>query len=135
VNPARVLFVCVENSCRSQMAEAFARLLGGDAVEAHSAGSRPSGVVNPKAIASMAALGYDLAAHASKSPAELPPGPYDAVVTMGCGDACPNLPARLREDWPLPDPKHLAPAEFDLVRDAIGARVADLLARLGSARR
>ena len=127
----RVLFVCVENSCRSQMAEAFARRLGGDAVEAVSAGSRPSGVVNPKAIASLAALGYDLSTHASKSLDEIPPGPFDAAITMGCGDACPNVPARLREDWALPDPKHMAPPAFDEVRDAIGNRVADLLARLG----
>lgn len=129
----RVLFVCVENSCRSQMAEALARQLAGDAVEAASAGSRPSGVVNPKAIASLAALGYDLTTHTSKSLAEIPPGPWDAAITMGCGDACPNVPARLREDWALPDPKHLPPREFDEIRDAIRSRVADLLARLGVA--
>jgi protein-tyrosine-phosphatase len=128
----RVLFVCVENSCRSQMAEAFARRLGGDAVEAVSAGSRPSGVVNPKAIASLAALGYDLSAHASKSLDEIPPGPFDAAITMGCGDACPNVPAHLREDWDLPDPKHMPPPAFDEVRDAIRDRVAELLTRLGA---
>lgn len=127
----RVLFVCVENSCRSQMAEAFAHLLGGGAVEAHSAGSRPSGVVNPKAIASLAAVGYDLSTHASKSLEEIPSGAYDAAITMGCGDACPNVPARIREDWALPDPKHMAPTEFDEVRDAIRSRVADLFVRLG----
>lgn len=127
----RVLFVCVENSCRSQMAEAFAHLLGGGAVEAHSAGSRPSGVVNPKAIASLAAVGYDLSTHSSKSLEEIPSGAYDAAITMGCGDACPNVPARIREDWALPDPKHMAPTEFDEVRDAIRSRVADLFVRLG----
>lgn len=131
----RVLFVCVENSCRSQMAEAFARRLGGDALEAVSAGSRPSGVVNPKAIASLAALGYDLSTHVSKTLSEIPPGPYDAAVSMGCGDACPQVAARLREDWALPDPKHMDPREFDAVRDAIADRVADLLARLGFAAR
>lgn len=131
----RVLFVCVENSCRSQMAEALARHLAGDAVDAASAGSRPSGVVNPKAIASLAALGYDLTTHASKSLAEIPPGPWDAAITMGCGDACPNVPARLREDWALPDPKHLPPEEFDAIRDEIERRVAALLARLGVASR
>jgi arsenate reductase len=133
--PQRVLFVCVENSCRSQMAEAFARRLGGAAVEAVSAGSRPSGVVNPKAIASLAAVGYDLSTHASKSLDEIPPGPYAAAVTMGCGDACPSVPARIREDWALPDPKHMQPAAFDEVRDAIRDRVADLLERLGVAAR
>ena len=134
MNMPRVLFVCVENSCRSQMAEAVARKLGGGAVEAHSAGSRPSGVVNPKAIASLAAVGYDLSTHGSKSLDEIPPGPYDAAITMGCGDACPNVPARLREDWALPDPKHMAPREFDEVRDEIETRVADLFDRLGVTR-
>lgn len=128
----KVLFVCVENSCRSQMAEAFARQLGGDGVEAASAGSRPSGVVNPKAIASLAAVGYDLSTHTSKSLDDIPPGAYDAAITMGCGDACPDVPARLREDWALPDPKHMEPPQFDEVRDTIKDRVADLLVRLGA---
>src|SRR5215207_1875364 len=101
----RVLFVCVENSNRSQMAEAFARIQGGDRVEAHSAGSRPSGRVNPKAIAAMGELGYDLSRHASKSLAELPPLEFDAAVTLGCGDACPQVRARVREDWSIPDPR------------------------------
>lgn len=126
----RVLFVCVENSCRSQMAEAFAHLLGGGAVEAHSAGSRPSGVVNPKAIASLAAVGYDLSTHASKSLEEIPSGAYDAAITMGCGDACPNVPARIREDWALPDPKHMDDEGYRAVRDEIGRRVQALLASL-----
>lgn len=123
----RILFVCVENSNRSQMAEAFARMLGGARVEAHSAGSRPSGAVNPRAIEAMAELGYDLAAHSSKALADLPPGAWDAVVTMGCGDACPHLPARLREDWQIPDPRALEPAEFRAVRDQVRDRVAALL--------
>jgi len=126
----RILFVCVENSNRSQMAEAFARLLGGGQVEAHSAGSRPSGQINPRAVASMSELGYDLASHRSKSLAELPPEAWDAVVTMGCGDACPQLPARLREDWAIPDPRDLAPEEFRKVRDQLRDQVAALLLRL-----
>jgi len=126
----RLLFVCVENSNRSQMAEAFARLLGGDGVEAWSAGSRPSGRVNPQAIAAMRAVGCDLSPHRSKSVDDLPPGPWDAVVTMGCGDACPAVPARLREDWPLPDPKGMDEARFAAVRDRIRDEVAHLLARL-----
>src|SRR3954466_336528 len=84
----RMLFVCVENSNRSQMAQAFARIHGGDGVEAYSAGSRPSGKVNPKAVDAMRELGYDLTTHHSKSLDDLPPGPFDAAVTMGCGDAC-----------------------------------------------
>jgi len=126
----RLLFVCVENSNRSQMAEAFARLHGAERIEALSAGSRPSGVVNPRAIAALAELGYDLSTHASKPLADLPPGPYAAVVTMGCGDACPNVPARLREDWALPDPKHMDPPAFRAVRDEIERRVLDLLGRV-----
>lgn len=129
----RVLFVCVENSNRSQMAEAFARILGGGRVEAWSAGSRPSGKVNPKAVAAMAELGYDLASHASKSLADLPPVEFDAAVTMGCGDACPAVRARLREDWAIPDPREMPPEEFRAVRDRIAEEVEGLLARLGVA--
>ncbi len=84
----RVLFVCVENANRSQMAEAFARLHGGPGVEALSAGSKPSGLINPKAIRFMAERGYDLGRHASKSLDEIG-GEFDAVITMGCGDSCP----------------------------------------------
>lgn len=124
----RYLFVCVENSCRSQMAEAFARMLGADRIEAHSAGSSPSGVVNPKAIASMSEIGYDLSEHRSRAIDDAPPGPYAAVVTMGCGDACPHVPADRREDWAITDPKHMPPDEFRLVRDEIRTRVARLLA-------
>lgn len=126
----RLLFVCVENSNRSQMAEAFARLRGGDRVEAWSAGSRPSGAVNPKAVEAMRELGYDLSRHASKAVAEVPAGRFDAVVTMGCGDACPLVPADLREDWALPDTREMPPERFRAVRDEIDARVQDLLARL-----
>jgi len=125
----RVLFVCVENANRSQMAEAFARFHGGDAVEALSAGSRPSGVINPKAIRFMAELGIDLATHGSKSLDEID-GEFDAVVTMGCGDSCPWVPARRREDWALPDPKHMDDDGYRAVRDEISARVRQLLASL-----
>ena len=124
----RLLFVCVENSCRSQMAEAFARLRGADA---HSAGSRPSGEVNPRAIASMAEIGYDLAAHRSTGLddviSEESGRPFDAVVTMGCGDACPHVPARARHDWAIPDPKAMEPEAFARVRDMIRDHVDGLL--------
>ena len=122
----RVLFVCVETSNRSQMAEAFARLLGGEAVEAQSAGSRPSGVINPKAVRFMGELGVDLATHRSKSLDDIA-GDFDAVVTMGCGDSCPWVPARVREDWALPDPKHMDDDGYRAVRDEIGRRVRALL--------
>ncbi|MBW2281994.1 MAG: arsenate reductase ArsC [Deltaproteobacteria bacterium] len=123
----RFLFVCVENSCRSQMAEAFARIEGGDAIEAWSAGSAPSGVVNAKTIAAMRELGYDLAAHRSQSLAELPDVEFDALVTMGCGDACPHVAARRRYDWAIPCPKEMAEPEFREVRDEIARRVRELL--------
>lgn len=125
----RVLFVCVENSNRSQMAEAFAHIHGGDAVEAFSAGSRPSGVINPKAIRFMGELGYDLTTHASKSLDDIG-GEFDAVVTMGCGDDCPWIPAKQREDWALPDPKHMEDDAYRAVREEISARVKTLLAGL-----
>ena len=124
----RVVFVCVENSNRSQMAEAFARMIGG--IEAYSAGSRPSGKVHPKAIAAMQELGYDLAAHHSKSLAELPNVEFDAAVTMGCGDECPALRAKRRIDWQIPCPNELPPEEFEKIRDQIGRRVRELLAEL-----
>ena len=125
----RVLFVCVENSNRSQMAEAFAHIHGGDQVEALSAGSAPSGQINPKAIRFMAELGYDLTTHASKSLDQID-GEFDAVITMGCGDNCPWVPARRREDWALPDPKHMDDAGYRAVREEISARVKKLLASL-----
>ena len=126
----RVLFVCVENSNRSQMAEAFARIHGGPRVEAYSAGSRPSGIVNPKAVESMRELSYDLGRHSSKSLAEIPDVEYDFVATMGCGDACPTVRAKRREDWNIPDPKELGPDEFRKVRDLIEREVKAALARL-----
>jgi arsenate reductase (thioredoxin) len=125
----RVLFVCVENSNRSQMAEAFARMLGGGDVEALSAGSAPSGRINPKAIRFMGELGYDLSHHASKSLDEIE-GEFDAVVTMGCGDSCPWVPATRREDWALPDPRNMDDDSYRAVRDEIRARVQALLASL-----
>jgi arsenate reductase len=121
----RVVFVCVENSNRSQMAEAFARLAGG--VEAYSAGSRPSGRVNPKAIEAMQELGYDLTVHQSKSLDDLPDVAFDAAVTMGCGDECPFIKTNRREDWGIPDPKELPPEEFRKIRDLIGEKVRALL--------
>ena len=130
MNVKRVLFVCVENSNRSQIAEAFARIHGGGAVEAYSAGSRPSGRINPNAVEAMREIGYDLSKHQSKSLEEIPPGPYDAAITMGCGDACPNVAARLREDWQIPDPRDMSPDQFREVRDLIGEKVRALLARL-----
>jgi protein-tyrosine-phosphatase len=126
----RIVFVCVENSCRSQIAEAFGRILAGPNIEVFSAGSRPSGHVNPKAIASMKEIGYDLTTHASKGLHDLPDVEFDAAITMGCGDECPFLRAKARADWGIPDPKHLSADEFRQVRDLIEVRVRELLATL-----
>jgi len=132
MNPKRILFVCVENSNRSQMAQAFARMHGGPAIEAHSAGSQPSGEVNPRAVEAMREVGYDLTTHQSKALADLPPGDFAAAVTMGCGDACPLVRAALREAWQIPDPHAMPPEEFRQVRDLIERKVKELLARLES---
>ncbi len=110
------------------MAEGFARALGRDRVDATSAGSRPSGQVNPRAIAFMSEIGIDISAQQSKGLEGLPAGVWDYIVTMGCGDACPNVPAHHRIDWDLPDPKALDDAGFRGVRDQIARRVAALLA-------
>lgn len=122
-----ILFVCVENSCRSQMAEGFANAIGGPRVSAFSAGSQPSGEVNPRAIAFMKEAGVEISEHRSKGLDDLPAVQWDYVVTMGCGDACPTLPARIRLDWDIPDPKHLDDAGFRAVRDRIRRDVSALL--------
>ncbi|WP_437229906.1 arsenate reductase ArsC [Planctomicrobium sp. SH661] len=126
----RILFVCVENSNRSQMAEAFAKLHGGPNVEAHSAGSRPSGRINPRAIEFMGELGYDLTTHSSKSLADFNGMSVDVAVTMGCGDECPLVNAARREEWQIPDPKEMPPAQYREVRNLIETKVHDLLATL-----
>lgn len=125
----KLLFVCIENSNRSQMAQAFA-LMSGE-VDAYSSGSKPSGIVNPKAIAAMKELGYDLSVHKSKSLDEVRDfAPFDAVVTMGCGDACPWMPATQHIDWQIPDPRNMEPEEFNKVRDLIAEKVKELIATI-----
>jgi arsenate reductase (thioredoxin) len=126
----RILFVCVENSNRSQMAEGFTRKHGGHDVIAMSAGSRPSGTINPRAIQFMSERQIDLSAQQTKSLDDVGNDAFDVVVTMGCGDACPWIAATRRLDWALPDPKQLADAEFRRVRDEIEQRVLELLGEL-----
>ena len=128
--PKRLLFVCIENSNLSQMAEAFGRIYGRERVEVYSAGLRPAGQINPKAIEAMRAVGYDLSGHRSKSLAELPDIEFDFVATMGCGDECLFIRAKLREDWNIPDPKEMPPEEFRAVRDLIENKVFVLLRKL-----
>ncbi|MBW3568307.1 MAG: arsenate reductase ArsC [Proteobacteria bacterium] len=123
----RVLFVCVDNSCRSQIAEAFANLLGVEGVEAYSAGSDPAGSVNPQAVKVMSELGYDLRSHPTRSLEDVPDVEFDYAVTMGCGDECPMVKARMHIDWDVPDPKGMNIEEFRRVRDMIRERVQRLL--------
>ena len=126
----KVLFVCIENSNRSQMAEAFAKRAG-EEIEAYSAGSKPAGKINAKAIAAMKEIGYDLTRHHSKSLDQVTQfSPFDAVVTMGCGDACPWMPAKKFVDWDIPDPKEMDEPNFKLVRNLIKNKVEELLASL-----
>jgi len=126
----KILFVCVENSNRSQMAEAFGHIYGAGKVEAASAGSRPLGRVNPKAVEAMKELGYDLSTHASKGLDSFNGQAVDVAVTMGCGDECPLVLASQRVDWKIPDPRDMTPDEFRGVRDLIEAKVKELLATL-----
>ena len=123
----KYLFVCIENSNRSQMAQAFATIYGAGKVKAYSAGSKPSGKINPKAVEAMKELGYDLTTHASKSLKDIPEGEFDYVVTMGCGDACPWVPAKHRLDWQIPDPREMNPEQFNKVRDLIASKVKEII--------
>jgi protein-tyrosine-phosphatase len=130
-NERKILFVCIENANRSQMAQAFANILGKEKVVAFSAGSNPSGIINPKAIQAMKELDYDLFKHSSKSLEEVKQfAPFDAVVTMGCGDACPWMPGKRFIDWDIPDPKLMNREGFNEVRDLIKKKVAKLIEEL-----
>lgn len=126
-----VLFVCIANSCRSQMAEAIARSLVGDQWHIASAGSSPGGRVHPLAVELMKELHLDLSAHYSKGIEALPATMWDYVVSMGCGDNCPTVPARQRLDWKTPDPIAMPPEDARKVRDTIATQVKDLLKQGG----
>jgi protein-tyrosine-phosphatase len=112
------------------MAEAFARIHGAGEVEASSAGSRPSGRINPKAVEAMRELGYDLTTHTSKGLDAFNGQEVDVAVTMGCGDECPLVLAKRREEWQIPDPRNMTPEQFREVRNLIEAKVIELLATL-----
>jgi arsenate reductase (thioredoxin) len=129
--PTRILFVCVENSSYSQMAEAFARIHGGKKVEAYSAGSKPSRTVNHDAVAAMSEKGYDLAEHQPKSLDAVPDVEYDVLVTINCDDTCGTAKAKRREDWQVPNPqKKMSPDEFRVMRYLIERKVIHLLESL-----
>lgn len=127
----KILFVCVENSNRSQMAQAFAKIHGKEKVEAYSAGSNPSGKINPKAILAMEEIGYDLTTHHSKSLGNIPSITWDYLIGMGCGDKCPSVQTKNRIEWDIADPKNMEKAEFKKVRDLIEQRVLGLLDHCG----
>ena len=123
----KVLFVCVENSCRSQLAEAISNHLFSSHLKAFSAGSRPSGEVNPKTIASLKIIGIEHKGK-SKSVDEIKGLGFDFVVGMGCGDECPNIPGSKRIEWNIPDPKEYGAKGFNKIRDQIKEKiVSDLL--------
>ncbi|MBI2094376.1 MAG: arsenate reductase ArsC [Candidatus Omnitrophica bacterium] len=127
-NPKRsILFVCVGNSFRSQMAEAFAKVLGKKQWEVWSAGSHPSGFVHPLAIQLMEEAGMSLSGHHSKGLSDLPWHRWDYVVTMGCGDTCPSVEAKHRAEWNIPDPTRLSIEQARHIRDQLQQSVRDLI--------
>ena len=123
----KVLFVCIENSCRSQMAEGFARQLGKGVLEVYSAGSKPSGAVNPDAIKVMREAGIDISLQASKGFNELPVKEFDYVITLGCHDVCPFVPAKEHREWQIDDPMGKSADEFRKTRDEIRSKIKELI--------
>jgi arsenate reductase (thioredoxin) len=126
-----VLFVCVQNAGRSQMAEALFRLAAEGRHEARSAGSRPAAHVHPEVVEAMGEVGVDLADRVPNRLEHADAEWADVVVTMGCGDACPVIPGKRYEDWELPDPAGKPLSEVRVVRDEIEHRVRELVAGLG----
>ncbi|WP_420370482.1 arsenate reductase ArsC [Curtobacterium sp. L1-20] len=125
-----ILFVCVHNAGRSQMAAGYALTLGGDRVEVRSAGSEPKDRINPVAVRAMAEDGIDITANRPRVLTTEQVRDSDAVVTMGCGDACPVFPGKRYEDWDLTDPAGKGIEDVRPIRDEIKRRVQVLLAEL-----
>ena len=130
-----VLFLCVHNAGRSQMAAGWLRHLGGDAVAVLSAGSTPADDVNPAAVAAMREVGVDISGASPQRWTEDMMATVDVVVTMGCGDTCPYVPGTRYVDWELADPKGLGVDAVRPIRDEIEQRVRGLMAELGVAPR
>ena len=126
-----VLFVCVHNAGRSQMAAGYLRALAGDRIDVFSAGSEPGDAINPAAVAVMAEEGIDLSRATPQILTTDAVRQADVVITMGCGDACPIFPGKRYEEWTLPDPAGWTPDGVRPVRDEIERRVLNLLAELG----
>jgi arsenate reductase len=125
-----VLFVCVHNAGRSQMAAGWLRHLAGDRIEVLSAGSAPAGTINPVAVEAMAEAGIDIAGQQPKLLSDAAVQSSDVVITMGCGDACPFYPGKRYEDWKLDDPAGQGIDAVRPIRDEIRTRVEDLIASL-----
>ena len=125
-----ILFVCVHNAGRSQMAAGWLRHLAGDAVEVRSAGSAPADQINPSAVAAMAEVGIDIAANTPKLLDYDTAYASDVIITMGCGDACPVFPGKRYEDWKLDDPAGKDVDAVRPIRDEIRTRVETLVAEL-----
>ena len=127
----KVLFACVENSCRSQMAEGFANIHGTNTLMPFSAGSKASGEVNDIAVIAMKEIGYDLTEHKSKGLDEFSDLKFDYLITLGCNDKCPNIETKLRKEWDIPDPKNMNLEDFFKVRDLIEKKVLSLIDEIG----
>ena len=118
-----VLFVCVENACRSQLAEQISNRIYGNKIFAQSAGSQPAKTVNPKAIDSLKRIGIVVDEIQPKNVTNFSNEIFDYVVTMGCGDECPFFPNTKTLDWKIPDPKHMNDDDFDNIRDLIEMKI------------
>jgi len=128
----KIVFVCVENARRSQMAEGFAKILGQGKVDVYSAGSRPSGIIDPRVIEVMKERGVDLSSNRSKGLDDLPQVEMDYVVTMGCEETCPAVLAKKMIAWEIPDPKGKSIDEIRKIRDLLEAKVTLLLEEVDS---
>jgi arsenate reductase len=125
----KVGFICVGNSCRSQMAEGFARHYGNDMIEAYSAGTNPAAEINPNAVLVMKEKGIDISGQYPKLLEDIP-SRLDILITMGCGVECPFVPCKVREDWGLDDPAGKPVEEFRRIRDLIEEKVKLLIKRI-----
>ena len=130
-----VLFLCVHNAGRSQMAAAFARRIGDGRVQVLSGGSEPAAALNPAVVAAMAERGIDIRAETPRRWTDADLHAADVIVTMGCGDECPFVPGRRYEDWELDDPAGRSVDEVRAIRDDIEHRVHELVAELAPAAR
>ncbi|MFA5157369.1 MAG: arsenate reductase ArsC [Candidatus Omnitrophota bacterium] len=129
----KILFVCIENSCRSQIAEGFGRYFGKDVLEPYSAGSRPSGEINPTAVAVMAEIGIDISHQQSKGFADLAVKDFDYAITLGCKDTCPFVPADRHIEWQIEDPKGKDIEFFRRTRDQLKTKIIDFIESLKAA--